>query len=949
MNALSKAAWSLWAKKGKQGSMEWLPLPQHLADAAATSCILWDQWLSDGLRYQIAKGWATQEEARRLLVFLAASHDLGKAIPAFLSKLRGVSPDDLEILIWEGMKGAGLPLDDLKSFDNTKNTPHNLASQLLLCASGCPDAIAAILGAHHGKPFTSKELRDRPITSFAKNYHMAERGQAAWQAVQQELVCFALELSGFDSLQSLPVPIQGAQVLLCSLVIIADWIASNEFYFPYAVWGEKINPVPDRSRAQTAWDKLALPLGWRQDDFVFSPPAYYQDRFSIHSPYPAQQAVLDIAGRIAWPGIMVIEAPMGTGKTEAALVAAEIFAQITKRGGLFFGLPTQATSNAMFGRLLNWMEALQLKNRHNIRLAHGKAQFNEDYHRLFEGSRGVGEDEQEAALIHQWFEGGKKALLSDFVVGTIDQFLLAALRQKHVMLRLLGLADKVVILDECHAYDTYMNKYLDRALRWMGAYGVPVIILSATLPASRRTALVKAYLGDAYQGEKPPAPRRKTPEMLKNPVFPAAVPLPAWTTCRGYPLITWSDGGMVHQHVVEDQGESRRVSLSRLQEEDLAATLTNLLQNGGYAGVMCNTVKKAQKIARDLVKDFGEEHVTLTHARFIAPDRAQKEQKLLQMLGKSRDRKPRQGFHIVVGTQVIEQSLDLDFDALITELCPMDLLLQRMGRLHRHKRARPLVLEEARCLILGAGEGEELDAGSAAVYHAYILQRTKALLPWQGISLPGDIPELVQQVYDQDHPLPREPEGYEALKASWLRKNAEKERKASAYLLGIPGSLESLTDWMAASIGDAAGESAVRDGADSVEVLVVMKISDSVLTPLPWVEWYSDDQNPNPQGCPDERRRLYAHVTPSPQQARQLARQSLRLPSALMFANKEQDTISALVDFNKNNLAAWQQSPWLKGQLFLALDQQLCATLCGRNLRYDRNLGLLIDDEGGST
>ena len=164
---------------------------------------------------------------------------------------------------------------------------------------------------------------------------------------------------------------------------------------------------------------------------------------------------------------------MGAGKTEAALVCAEILAAKTKRTGVFFALPTQATSDGIFPRLLDWIKNLDTDSVHAIELAHGKAQFNEDYQalRLFGGDANVGEDEDDGVIVHQWFGGPKKTLLADFVAGTIDQLLLAALKQKHVMLRHLGLAGKVVVIDECHAYDAYMGQYLYRALNWLGVPG----------------------------------------------------------------------------------------------------------------------------------------------------------------------------------------------------------------------------------------------------------------------------------------------------------------------------------------------------------------------------------------------------------------------------------------------------------------------------------------------
>ncbi len=246
-------------------------------------------------------------------------------------------------------------------------------------------------------------------------------------------------------------------------------------------------------------------------------------------------------------------------------------------------------------------------------------------------------------MVHQWFRGNKQGLLADFVIGTVDQLLMAALQKKHVMLRHLGLAGKVVVIDECHAYDAYMNCYLDRALTWLGRYKVPVILLSATLPAKRRVELVRAYLNGRTAPDGP------------------------WQTCRGYPLLTWTDGKRVEQTTIPLEAEPRRVETFPLTEEQLTDTLRSALREGGCAGVIVNTVKKAQAIAARLRAELPEYEVVVFHAQFLMPDRAAKEEALMKRIGKHSTPEQRDKL-IVVGTQVLEQSLDIDLDFLVTEL-----------------------------------------------------------------------------------------------------------------------------------------------------------------------------------------------------------------------------------------------------------------------------------------
>ena len=224
---------------------------------------------------------------------------------------------------------------------------------------------------------------------------------------------------------------------------------------------------------------------------------------------PVQRAAHQLTFTAPGPGLLLIEAPMGEGKTEAALLAAEVVAAKTGAAGLFVGLPTQATTDQMFSRVTDWLR--RAASPPTVALAHGKARRNQAYRRLMPA--GVGMDEDAAGLTaSQWLAGRKRVLLTPVVVGTIDQLLLAGIASRHVALRFLGLTGKAVIIDEVHAYDAYMSVILGRALAWLGAARVPVILLSATLPAAARRSLLTSYAGTEVG-----------------------------LTGTGYPLLTWVD------------------------------------------------------------------------------------------------------------------------------------------------------------------------------------------------------------------------------------------------------------------------------------------------------------------------------------------------------------------------------------------------------------------------
>ena len=235
------------------------------------------------------------------------------------------------------------------------------------------------------------------------------------------------------------------------------------------------------------------------------------------------------------PGLLIIEAPMGNGKTEASLLCAEVMAAKSGAGGVAYLLPTMATSNAMFSRVEEWLKTVPDSkggSMESMQLLHSKAALNPDYSKLRSwGSTWMGDEAkanvEEGVVAHQWFAGKKRGLLSSFVVGTVDQLLMAALKVKHVQLRHLGLAGKVVVVDEVHAYDAYMNTYLDRILTWLGAYGVPTILLSATLPANRRDELIHAYRGRDRKSARNNSRRKDIPQAPCEE-----------SGCPAYPLIT---------------------------------------------------------------------------------------------------------------------------------------------------------------------------------------------------------------------------------------------------------------------------------------------------------------------------------------------------------------------------------------------------------------------------
>ena len=916
------AALHLAAKSGgSEGEQRWLPLWVHSADTCGVALYLLKEWLPVSVRKAICRNM-TEEQLISAGACAAILHDLGKASALFQTRIAAGN-----LGLREKLRAAGLQAlsdDDASFFRNPAAClSHAATGEILLLRAGCELTFAEIIWAHHGQPWEEgrRLFLEEGLDIFSQDMRsIAIWGRKeigpAWRETQRECLRWMLKSVNIPDIKTLPAVSQTTVMLLTGLVIMADWIASNETYFPLIPLNQN-DPGDLDERLEQALKELNLPPPWQptgEQDLC----RLAQAQFGF-SPNAVQRAMADAARESITPGLMILEAPMGLGKTEAALLTADVLAE-RGVGGIFFGLPTQATANAIFDRVTQWGKCQSGANQISIRLAHGMADLNERYCSLMKGERTsqVEEDgdKQERLVVHEWFRGSKQALLAGFVVGTVDQVLMASLRQKHLMLRHLGLSGKTVIIDECHAYDAYMNQYLERTLAWLGSYRTPVLMLSATLPAAQRRAFVNAYLGRTS---------RKDRERSRNE---------EWSHNQAYPVLTWTDGQEVQQTALRYDGIRRDVKIERMIHgdtlEDQADAVSRLLKEklaeGGCAAVVLNTVHRAQCIARRLQEDFGDENVILLHSRFVMPDRLRLEQELLDRMGKSSDAKKRHRI-IAVGTQVIEQSLDFDADVMISDLCPMDLLLQRIGRLHRHAfrdARRPEGLHHPVCHILCAGNNE-IEKGAEAVYGAYLLMRTRMLLP-QMISLPDDIAFLVNAVYDEEVPLPEVPEDYEKAREKDLVKRKKLENEAGSFRIHDPGKNFSslLSDGIPPD--EDTGRAQVRAGEQSFEVLLLTHLASGEFAPLPWLR---------------KGERWSSEQCPTPEDARAILAQRISLPIGLLrkLGWERLREMLALPE-------PWRLSPWLRHAHLLVLDENLTAVLDDIILTYRMDTGLEYKKRG---
>lgn len=957
----------------------WLPLHRHLSDAAGVAAKLWDEeFWAPMIRRRLASRYNGDEKtARALAILLAENHDVGKASPAFASQCKELTP-----AMWE--KGL-LAREGAAKHPDRAAVRHEVVSYLAFLdwaeqRGGRSDThrqLASVLGVHHGRPLASERVRlarERPLLL----------GEDLWATVRREFLDRAAEnpevSPHLDAILATPLR-QSDLVLLSGMLMLTDWIASSEAYFPLFELASdpELNEI---ARINEAWRRFSPQRGWHPDPPT-SPEELFRRRFQLPenaSIHPAQRELFE-AARAAQPSkLMILEAHMGSGKTEAALAAAEVLAARVGANGLFVALPTQATSDGMFARVHDWADRAGAGT--SIFLAHGRSALNDEFQELWEDPRFNDIDDSANAsetgaitdkgrrrpvnhdgsvFVHRWFAGSKKGPLSNLVVGTIDQLLFTSLQSRHVSLRHLAFAGKVVVIDEAHAFDVYMGEFLNRAVQWLGAYGVPTIILSATLPAERRQDLVRAYEEGRLldRGERVRSRGRSlidTSELTGHIGYPAIVTSGVTPELR---LPGWN-------------GRDQSIELERIGDgqEDLAALLRERMTDGGCVAIVRNVVKRAQETAEYLRAQFPDTEVVLAHSRFLAEDRARRDRELLARFGPPSRVQQRPKRAIVVATQVIEQSLDLDFDLMVSDLAPIDLLLQRTGRLHRHARAaeeRPSTMRSPRLVITGVDWGEdppEPVRGSRAVYGEHLLLRTLAELEGRtSVTLPADIAPTVQRVYSGEpyDSLAVWQEAFAVAQEKFQGDRVKHRSEADAFRLGEvcrDDGTETLLGWAKFSVGDAEndaqerkGRATVRRTGESIEVFALFS-DGSALSVAPWWELGTQGELPlNSRPEQDLVRAVLRSAVRIPEhdckgygaETRRSANRECQWSGIdLLIRDLEQMTIA------DDRLRDLQQAKELRGELMVVFDERGRCELPGAVLHYSERDGLRVEHNGAS-
>lgn len=648
--------------------------------------------------------------------FVASLHDVGKISPGFESKNE----------VW--LVSQGLSKDARTGHwmdDEYRYRGHALVSQLALpgllrsdynASVDTARGVSAIAGAHHGRVPVAPTSNPPLAIDLLKMGDSSCKSGIDWVLEREGLV---RNLSGHfgSDLKSVDLGVDSPALgWMGGLLILADWLGSDQQFF---------SPEKDlvdgahELAALEAIKKVGLQLPPIKGGLTF------KDLFNIKTPNDLQVKTFEL---IQGPGVYVVEAPMGFGKTEAALWASYNLLSQGKARGVYFALPTQATSNRMHLRMLDFVKAIAGGD---SRLIHSSSWLFDQPYDPNSASNGGGRSQAS-----DWFRSSKKALLAPFGVGTIDQALLGIVGAKHSPLRQFALFGKVVILDEVHSYDLYTGTLIDQLIQTLLALGCTVIILSATLTGSRKAELLRQPQGGLD---------------------------------TSYPLVSGLNQDGLTQ-VTAEGPPPLRVRVAFRPRKELLDKAIEAAQAGANVIWVCDTVRSAIQTFRDL-KRRGPKVIGLLHSCMPPWQRGGIEKEWFDRLGK--DSTTRCGC-ILVSTQICEQSVDIDGDLLITELAPTDMLLQRIGRLWRHElTSRPLAYPQVYIVeekvgtqdLLKLSKAKDLSEAfgkKAFVYHPYVLLRTLEL--WSNLSevtLPGDIRGLLERTYEDRC---GEPQGWSDLK-----------------------------------------------------------------------------------------------------------------------------------------------------------------------------------------
>jgi CRISPR-associated endonuclease/helicase Cas3 len=722
----------LWGKADtdEAGNIIWHPLAYHMLDVAAVA----EVWLREdsNLSNLLLKtsGWS-EEEILLLVPTACGLHDVGKATVYFQNKISEITNQTglynktaADVTGFDHGAFGCLWIDDWREEENkfqewAKDFPFLQEESFL--------ELWKASSWHHGKAYTSTDCESlHPVDNKPKNKNdvfdliVFLRNETLQYVVKSILEKTDIQNSNLKKIN--PSFIR----LFAGFVSVCDWIGSNRDCFKFNIGTNVDYWKIAKENAKRALDNIKL-----NPEPIANITTFDKILDIGKTPRPVQQALEKL--QIDKPSLVIVEAPTGEGKTESALFQ---FARNPGRG-FYFGLPTQASANQISGRIEIFLKD-KLKTNEKAILAHGNAWL---IKAISESKRyeekNKSEEKTAESELSDWFNSKKRTLLTRFGVGTVDQAMLSALNVKHGFVKLFGLAGKTLIIDEVHAYDSFMLPIIEHLLAWCGYLETSVVLLSATLPLTMKQRLVSAYL-------------EKDNIQLSNQSYPLL------TVATKLSQTLLEIDSYKNEKIQTRKTELIKYNFSSHAKDSVQEVITDALvkiKNGGNILWICNTVKKAQFVYEELkIQESENLEIRLFHSRFTKKDRLDIEQKIETLYGDEPKAPVRPVKSILVATQVAEQSLDIDFDFLISDIAPIDLILQRAGRVFRHNRKnRNLNFTEPEILLLVPNELATLK-DFAGVYDKFTVLKTMHVLASQADSylrLPSMYRSLVDNVYSE--------------------------------------------------------------------------------------------------------------------------------------------------------------------------------------------------------
>jgi CRISPR-associated endonuclease/helicase Cas3 len=621
------------------------PLIRHLIDTGATAEVLWEKLLTPQQINVMLNGFHGGEDLLKdFIVYASAMHDIGKANSHWQRSTLQLPEGFYN---YEGHTLPEYPQDRLR--DHSKNSAaYFLTDSIANFSKDTQRSISKIVHAHHGT--FSSLLDEQDII-----------GTTPWLEDQKEIERTVLSVFGFDKDHFSQIEfIKPATALLISgVIILADWIASRSDFILNIE-----NEIDYRIQHKCALEQAIKFLS----DYGIKSPEYKDiewDSLFPFTPNSLQKSVIELLdNKERKSGMLLISAPMGMGKTETSLYAASLMSSRCRGNGFWFALPTQATTNAIFERC-HTISANLFKESVPISLMHSNSSLVaalDDFTvkrpvASNEPISNIDDTNDDAAYISEYLTERKMGGFSTISVSTIDQLIVADLRFKHNALRWLAIAGKTLILDEIHDFDEYTFEIIQNCVEWAGHLQIPVIVMSATLSGESQRKLIRKYSG------------KKIAETLTIP--DAGIKPPAW-------VFSNKDEILLSDTILEPKYPTYDLMVKEV--DGWLSSAKEIVSKNTEKTILitCHTVDQAIA-TRNHLSQYAP---TLLHSRMEPMRKNLVIKELLEITGKNGNRKP----YILVSTQIVQQSMDIDFDILITPLCPLPDFLQRVGRVARHDR-----------------------------------------------------------------------------------------------------------------------------------------------------------------------------------------------------------------------------------------------------------------------